>query len=409
MDRNDLLSAAELWSRQEYFALANYLNNGNPGWQFAVSWVPEGESAQYKRNKSRRFGDSLLSSWDALSYSSRTPFATVVLPNLRDRWSRWWVFDLDAHTPTGGHHSSDYVRDLRAFIAAARAMESEEFFYLVEDSGRGWHCWLISSTAIKDQEWLQMALEFKRAVQFKMPFEEFPRFQGQATGVRLPGSCNPKTYCATDGSWSCSTIWDHNLPCLLKPPFTIEEKHLYSESKHERTAANRLLLRHAIRAPRSRHHQLAKFMGRAVYLLGKGVALDTAKLQWATASPQPVATLEEHMDEADSMYRGFLQANVISRFNHSELVAYNSLSPMQRDVFVIAWNFAKETSDGAFHFSGPRISQCIAKSIPAVYRARDEFVHTGIIEPLGDAYVTGKLAKRFRWRLRSGSRGFEAS
>lgn len=331
------------------------------------------------------------------------PYATVVLPNIRRVTSRWWVFDFDVHGPGQSHHTEGHYRDIRRFIQSARALAAVGIFYIVEDSARGWHCWLIASEQKTAMEWKEIADGFKNAVRFTQPFEEFPTFGGKTKGARLPGSSNVMTWDRGTQKWQCSTIVEHNLPNLLNPPFTIsEEEILYSASKAGTDLpklAEQLLWRCMITAPSSRHDSLMALMGSAVYLLGEKVAMRCAAELWRRATPLPQTKLEDHMREAKEVYDTLLEQNVLGRFNAQEASSYHSIASSYQEIFKLTWNFAKEDAGGEFYFSGPHFARCLGVTSQFVYSARAEFLKRRFLEVVQDKYVPGKVAKRCRWML----------
>lgn len=232
-DPSDGQLAAEMWTQEQYCSLLTHLHGDAPPNHFAHSFIGSRDgygvtSPVFVHNKTRSVETAKESTWKAIAGNASKPYALVLLP-----WScrsSWCVWDLDFHAEPSKRFGSAVKRDLRAFIREAAKLKKQGLGYLVEDSCRGWHCWLISDTQRGESEWKAIKAQIESQACFRVQPEFLPLFGGKTKGGRAPGAANPNTWHVTREDWETSRIHAHSLPPLLE----LKTKDVSSLSKEKK-------------------------------------------------------------------------------------------------------------------------------------------------------------------------------
>tara|TARA_R110002049_G_scaffold66877_1_gene174233 strand:- start:2270 stop:3355 length:1086 start_codon:yes stop_codon:yes gene_type:complete len=340
--------------------------------------------------------------------------------------SSFYAFDIDvhavdSHTPNASpaHHDVHVLRDIRGFIREALKLHSQGISYLVEDSGRGWHLWLISKMPMGIEEWRRVVRPMTESIDFSQPFEEYPckitsaaGSTGKAKLIRVPGGANPATFHLGRGDWSVGLVHSHNLDDSFwssLDPFTKEKSlSLFNAGLHtgeaadaERPCRHRLLVelleKYRIRSPSTRHNQTLSMMGEGVYHFSEKTLLGAAEALYKEAAPSPGTPLEAHLIEAQGLFRYSFEKNVLPKLNEGEKNRMKEQShSSSKAAFVIIRNFAN-LSPKSFPISGPDLSKRLGVTTQSAYEIIKRFVRDEIIRCVDASWVKGRRSKRYAW------------
>ncbi len=181
--------ANKFWTESRYRLLLNHLNKGNDRKRFGLS-MPDKNTGQpmFAHNKSRFIDDAIDSTWKSICDPLK-PYSVCLLGN-KDGTCTWAAFDLDWHKPEDDHHGPDCETIITDFWNAEK---NGPELLLIEDSGRGWHLWLISTTLRTQEYWSSRMDEICAKVPAMKDAERLPIVSGRGRGCRAPGARNLKT------------------------------------------------------------------------------------------------------------------------------------------------------------------------------------------------------------------------
>ena len=420
----------KLWSEEQFSQLCRHLHGQDQVKAFGHAYIHHKNlELLFRGNKRGWFLNCVASSWASIVGKSSLPYAVMVGPSAqKDKCPTFFVFDLDAHacagmgfSPTPHHHEPPFKRDVLVFEREAAKLRDQGIFYLTEDSGRGWHLWLISLSPRSIREWQRLTAIIKTAAGFSSPFEEYPISlggnkkgkSGEAKLIRVPGSSNPSTFNPARGDWCDGIIHGSNLDdefWARLPPFTKEKSiSLFNEGfddlEHEEDNDHKLipalLKKHQIDSPATRHNRTVALLGEGIHQFARGTLLALASRLYAEALSPPGTPLTDHLEDAKTNIEYVLQKNVLPRFSRRELEAYRQQRrESSQAAFVILHNFA-QLNPAAFPISGPDLARRLMITTPSAYEIIRRFERDKIIECVDRSWQRGLRAKKFRWLLRS--------
>ena len=174
----------------------------------------------------------------------------------------------------------------------------------------------------------------------------------------------------------------------LPPPFTVADLETGSTE-------------FAITQAGTRHAQLRALVYCMFRQVGYRVARVNADVQYLGAKFQPNATLAEHLEEFEELWK-WMTNQWQGELSEREQEIFATLgAESKRDLFRILKNFAqyaasrKETD---FPFPIQHVADRIGASFQYVSKLRERFVNTSIIVQTEPAR-TNRCAARFRWSL----------
>lgn len=255
--------------------------------------------------------------------------------------------------------------------------------------------------------------------------ELFPVTSGKRKGVRLPGSANANTWCATTESYKVSElIAVSGLAQLLAAIPSLEQlsarfnkrgsSFLLKRSNGTQsdapahwsthTDAVRLLEKHAIKSASSRRNRLASLVGDGIHHFAKPVLWEIAHEQFKKACPPCRSDLQTHREDFESLYAD-MRAEILKRFTSAELAYFKTEKLSSRQTaFLIVWNFARLAQrtnrfgpDGRFPLSGLDLSCRMQRGMRNSYNDRNSLIGSCIKKV--STYVKGKRPEHFVWIL----------
>src|SRR5262249_37174526 len=125
---------------------------------------------------------------------------------------------------------------------------------------------------------------------------------------------------------------------------TKEEKQITPSSEFFRGEHGEWATEFAITTPNARHQKLIKLVGAAFLQCSREVARQNAELQHVEATPQPVASLAEHLAEFDSLWAG-LHQQWLRKLSSREREKFDGLATdTDRNAFRIVRNWSQSES-----------------------------------------------------------------
>lgn len=430
---------SDLLSQDEFTLLSHHLHNGNGRLDFVIARGFEGGSRSHYESKNAPFTWALGKSWSSMVEDVEYPLAVAVRSGNQERRSSWCAFDIDAHSAIEQPHAEWVLRKLCGSIRGCQ--ETQDLMVLAENSGRGFHVWLISEHLRPAAVWRKLMARLMKASEINPKtdgIELFPsrnvNSETKEKALRLPGCANVNTWNPADGTYLVSKIIAERgleqLCANLKRrdaldsmsgsdnkrgnPFIIENTDSLEEPVltqgipkplMDHPDVRRVLERYAINAPSSRHLQLTGLIGYGFHHFSKAVLSHLAELQHQQASHTPSSSLAIHLKDFDEAYQGRL-SQFLESLSEGESDKFRSLrKAIDREAFIIARNFAylaarslRWGSDGKFPLSGLELGTRLDLNTQKAYRARNKLITSGCIRKT-EAGVGRVSADKFVWLL----------
>jgi|GEM_PF-7026714 len=406
------LPAFDVWSQELYVKLLLHLHGQSPTDHFISAFIGKDQSGTYgpafRRNKNQKIGSAIASTWKTIVEKPDKPYTVALLPYTNYPSSTWLAWDFDFHDHPKDSLNGDMRRNLQVFKREALQLKERGICYIIEHSGRGWHCWLISRTSLTANEWKHIRRQVERNADFTCKPEVFPCFTGAGKGCRAPGSANISTWHPTREDYLINLIHEETTQLL---ELDNKEISLFSSSNTEALDPSTsdlpscdylsdLVTQFNICAPSSRHNQTLRLIGQGCFQFGRSRLLNAADDLYRQANPKCSSSLEEHREDARLIYEGAIAKLVLLRLSPAESAAFNLLkNQSEREVFIIIQNFAR-LGNGEFFFSSKRVGANIGLSFQRIVQIRNSFAEAGIMKKISASYVPGRRALRYRWLLR---------
>lgn len=423
-----------VWTRHEFLSLCGHMLNGNEPDFFMLAFRDKEGSARFaKAKEGKTFMERRASwAWDTVTGRAKSPSGIGFYPRNAEGKTRWAAMDFDAHGP----EQTERERARRLAFDAFHYFlhrHPQLFIALATSGGGGWHLFLFTEDFHPCEEWIllmrQVADWLGTPIQ-KGTLEIFPSESRGAVGygIRAPGTWNPKT-------GECGKIVFENLrPLFLKgslssshPGFSPHcSKEDSSSSQREREREDHFLAQgngsaspcksreamchfpdrakspigemgqFAIRAPRTRHDQLARFVAYLFRQVSREVAEAAAVAQYHDAAPAPRSDLAEHLQDFCKIWDG-LQAAFESELTEKERAAFAALNTgHEREAFKILRSFAKHAKGGDFPVAAENFAARIGLTRRGACYLRRKFCELGILRQTAPA-VTNRAAARYQW------------
>jgi hypothetical protein len=423
-------------SEENWQRLALHFFQGQDDFDFAMSMLLKEGTSSVKKSKTVTYLDAIQSTWKSLTRTVPRPFAAVPYCTSETATTTWACIDVDNHhsQPSENSHALWLLRKLVAGIETAIIDDPDAPTFMIEDSGRGFHIFLISVAPKPVRSWLKSMrsiLKCSGVDEKRDGIELFPVTSGKRKGVRLPGSANANTWRAESESYKVSElIAVSGLAQLLAAIPSLEQlssrfnkrgsSFLLKERTETRsdapahwsthTDAIRVLEKHAIKSVSSRRNRLASLVGDGIHHFAKPVLWEIAQAQYRSARPSCQSALQTHLDDFESLYADMM-TEMLKRFTSAELAYFETLKSISRQTtFLIAWNFSQLAHrtkrfgpDGRFPLSGLDLSWRMQRGMRNSYYDRNFLVGTCIKKV--STYVKGKRPEHFVWTLNDDNSG----
>jgi len=340
--------ACEIWTRDQWFALAYHLHNGNGQFDFILGWFgpnrKNGGRPEPIYAKSRRtpVAKAIPWAWSSLCGKGNKKIAVVFYSQNSAALSRWAGIDFDAHSGDPGE--AETARR-RAFAFFQSILNIEGIHVILEASGRGWHVWLLSKEFRPCRDWTALLTE--KLVECGIPVEECELFPPPATeanpfgkGMRAPGCWSPAR------QEPSRILWENIGPILAKSGRSVPLKEkddslpFLSLSLYPRLLP--LLEEFAIVKVSTRRKLLQKFCGQLFHQTGFDMAQQFASEQFAQRRAGTKAGKKEHLQEFGEFWAG-LHRLWLAELTSSERTAFESLTTdSEQDAFRIIRSYARK-------------------------------------------------------------------
>jgi hypothetical protein len=395
-----------VFTPRQWFAICMHMHNENPANFFLMPYLKEGQ-AKYSKAFKADVEKRIRWAWDAITGKAKRPASIALYPTNDQKESRWAGIDFDAH-------DGDYMRarDLALKAFAILYRQPQLFICLTTSAGdpdrTGFHLFIFSREFHPCEDWTRLLKQV--AAQIGAPvksgiLEIFPdESRGIGKALRAPGTWNPKTAdcglilhetlkeCVT--ALPCCEDKESNALYLLGEPrgkghASSPSRELFRREGRERAT------KFAITSPSTRHAQLLKLVGTAFFQVSPEIARENAQLQYKEASPAPVATLQEHLQEFDKAWSG-IQREWKAKLSPAEREKFEHLTTeAERDAFRILRNWS-QTDSPDFYASCESLSHRLGISVEGASKLRRKFCKIGILSPTAP-YVPNKFCARFKW------------
>jgi hypothetical protein len=403
--------ADRIWTRTEFLNLCDLMRNGNAPDEFLRVYRDSQGAPHFVKSKSAKVEQLVTWSWDTITDRAKHKVAIGFYPWNSRGQSRWAAIDFDAHDGEGG-------RAKGLALAAFEILYKHSQFHLVlaTSGSEGWHLFVFSSQFHPVESWIrllkrvvdQIGAEIRSGVCEIFPNET--RTGSRPRAIRAPGTWNPKTN-------QLGAIFFESTGALLRKKEEKEVSPFYYHST-ERVNDGRLndselrllycgghqdwLHQFAITQPRTRRSQLKALVCCIFRQVGYPVARRLADALYSAARFQPKATLAEHLEEFEELWR-WLSDQWHGELSDAEQKAFSKFeTETERDLFRILNNFAryaagKDQTD--FPLPIQHVASRLGVSFQYVSKLRQRFVESCIITSTKPS-VTNRQAARFRWCLR---------
>jgi hypothetical protein len=400
--------ADRILTRVEFVRLCELMRNDNPANEFLQVYIDPSGAPQFLKAKSPNVEKRITWAWDTITGRAKHKVAIGFYPWNSRGQSRWAAIDFDAHDGGG-------ARAKKFALAAFQLLRSRPEFYLIltTSGSEGWHLFVFSAEFQTVENWIRL---LKRVVDYigvelrSGVCEIFPnetRYGSRPHAIRAPGTWNPKTN-------QLGAIFFTSIAPLLQKkeekevsPFYYHSTHGISDGQLNDSEARSLyrgghqdwVLQFAIMQSGTRHAQLHSLVCCIFRQVGHQVARRLASAQFEAARVQPKATLAEHLEEFEELWK-WTTNQWRADLPDIELKTFSKLeTETQRDLFRILKNFSRRaviTTQSDFPFPIQHVAARLGVSFQYVSKLRERFVGASIIVQTTPA-VTNRSAARFRW------------
>ena len=292
--------------------LCELMRNDNPANEFLHVYCDSKGAPRFVKAKSPDVEKRITWAWDTITGRAKHKVAIGFYPWNSHGQSRWAAIDFDAHD--GG------AARAKAFALAAFQIlrRHPEFYLILATSGsEGWHLFVFSAEFHPVENWVrllkrvadQIGAEIKTGICEIFPNETRNRSRPHA--IRAPGTWNPKTN-------QVGAIFFESIGPLLQKKRKKEVSSFLYHSSSEANAGQlndsrtpsiycgghqNWLEQFAITQPGTRHAQLRALVYCIFRQVGHQVARRIADAQYQAARFQPKATLAEHLEEFEELWK----------------------------------------------------------------------------------------------------------
>jgi hypothetical protein len=390
----------------ECMALYEHLHNNNPPDQCGMAFVdPNTGQPIFVKTKKKTAAALINWSVDSLWRSSEKKVAFIPFSANTEGMSCWGGLDFDAHD---GNFE-------RAITLARRALKlvtkDPALFVILEDSGQGYHLWLISLYFQSVNWWVRKLKKLAHDIEAPIVTglcEIFPDNEVRdrcGKGMRAPGSINPK-----NGSFS-KILFENCSPMLQKllarkaAASPAEGKDFFSLSRENQPSleiARKFLSTNKINQIGTRNEKLIKLTSSLFPIAGHKVARNAASTQFREKTVDTNANLADHMKSFEKHWTNMLKT-WLSRLNDRETKAYKDLKhDTSKEAFKIIWHFNQISRTLNFSISNRSLALRLCITPQRAGQLRAEFVQLRIIKQIAE-YQPNRRSAQFQWLLSESS------
>jgi hypothetical protein len=403
--------AHEIWSREQWIALAYHLHNGNAVCVYVLGWFgPDRKNggrpgAIYAKSANCPVSRAIPWAWTSLCGKGLKKLAFVPYSQNHCAHSRWSGVDLDAHEPKKAKTAR---KRAFAFFNAVRKLEG--LYVILEATGRGWHVWLISKEFRPCHEWTKLLLA--KIAECNIPVSECEIFPAEATaanpfgkGMRAPGCWNPTTGTQNQIiSENVTPLLDSLLPLNIGVVPLKEKNDSFSsslslpESLYPRLVP--CLSDFAIVKPRTRREVLKTLCGHLFHQVARCMAERFAREQFAQKQCTTDADNAKHLKEFSDFWAG-LDSDWRKKLTPGESSALDCLvTETERDAFRIIRSYAKYAgtrNEDDFAIVRADLAARLGITGRGAGELIDRFCNERRVIHRTHEYIPHKFAARYRW------------
>jgi hypothetical protein len=374
-----------------WFAACVHMMNENPENFFLMAYRDKDGNPKFAKSYNVKVEERAAWAWDTITGKAKLPASIGFYPTNAKRQSRWAAMDFDSHD---GDHAR--ARDFAHKAFALLIREPQLYVALCTSAGdpehSGFHLFIFAAEFFPVEEWTRLLKQV--AAQIDAPIqpgvcEVFPDdCKGIGRAIRALGTYNFR-------SGDCGLVLHETLTKLL--PASPKEGLCSLGTRSTARGDFKSLPSSAfkITAPGTRHAKLLELVGALFLQCSREVALKTAELQHAEASPSPVASLEEHLAEFDQAWAG-MQRHWLRKLTPAERIKFDALiTNNERETFRIIRNWS-QTDDPDFKVHCESLAHRLGITLQGASNLRRRFCALGILRQTA-AYVPHKLAARYVW------------
>src|SRR5262245_53162252 len=288
------------------------MRNDNPADEFLRVYRDADGVSHFVKSKLAKVEQIITWSWDTITGRAKHKVAIGFYPWSSRGQSRWAAIDFDAH-------DGQSARAKSFAIAAFQILHRHPEFYLIlsTSGSAGWHLFVFSAEFHPVENWIRLLKRVVDRIGAELRSgicEIFPnetRSGSRPHAIRAPGTWNPKTN-------QLGAIFFTSVGALLQKK---EKKEVSPFNYHSTERVNdsqlndselRLLYRgghqdwldqFAITQQRTRRAQLESLVWCIFRQVGYPVACRLADAQYNAARFQPNATLAEHLEEFEELWK----------------------------------------------------------------------------------------------------------
>jgi len=404
--------ANEIWNRNQWFALAWHLQNGNGEFDFVLGWFGVDRkqdggrpSPIYKKSRKTQVAKAIAWAWSSLCGKGNKKAAIVFYAQNSAGMSHWGSVDFDAHSedPT----EIETARQ-RAFDFFKAVLNHPDTHVILEMSGRGWHVWLLSKEFRPCRDWTELLAG--KLEECSIPVDEVELFPAVDTvanrygyGMRAPGCWSPAR------QEPSRILWENIAPILAKTersvPLKEKDDSLPFSSLPLYSRLLPLLDEFVIVKVTTRRKLLQKLCGQLFHQVGFNMAQRFAAEHFTRKQCMTNAGEKTHRKECGDFWNG-LHQDWLGKLAPAELTVFENLTTdYERDAFRIIRSYAqlartKQQTD--FPIVRDDLAARIGMSDKGAGLLLQRFcsADSGILERTQE-YVAHKSAARYRWMLTS--------
>lgn len=396
-----------VWTKAQYLALLDLLQNNNGPYDFLMCYRAEDGQPRFSRSKRKTIEQYGPWAWKSITPNAREEKVAVgFYPSNAQGMSRWAAIDFDAHDGDG-----ERARRL-AFALLERLQQREPDLHIIlcSSGSAGWHLFVFATAFRPVTEWaalLKQAAWDSGAELRDGVCEVFPKDVGKngslGHAIRAPGSWNPKT-----GAIGL-IVFESVSALLMRKEREEEDSTTYYRSTQAAGSTDarphlsedvwQCLRACRIDAAGTRHAKLKELLSRLYRRLGRGRLRCLAEQLYVGALIQPTATLDEHLKEAERMTDRLIadwkeELTLVERAHYDRLTADSD-----KDLFRIVRNFAASATirgNTDFPIAITNVAARLAVTAQRVSVMRSKFEHVGIIRATVPAHPN-RTAARYVW------------
>ena len=402
--------ADHVWTREQFLRLCNLMRNDNPPDEFLHVYRDSKGVARFVKARSAKADGRITWAWDTITGRAKYKVAVGFYPWNHRGESRWGAMDFDAH-------DGNVKRAKALAITALQALQKYPQLYLIltTSGSEGWHLFVFSAQFHPIAEWVlllkrtadSLGAEIRSGVCEIFPNET--RTGSRPHAIRGPGTWNPKT------NQLGAIFYTAIAPLLQKERKKEESSFLYHSMERVNGAQlndsgsqpfycggyQNWLKHFAITKPGTRHEQLRGLVYRIFRQVSHGVDRRNADMQYQAARVQPKATLAEHLEEFEDLWK-WMTDQWQAELSEVERETFALLeTEIERDLFRILRNFAQYACSQkleVFPFPLQHVAERLGVSFQYVSKLRQRFTDRSIIAQTEPAIIN-RTASRFCWCL----------